>query len=580
MTVPVILVTLPSLNYLLGTFDTINLQTWWKSEPFPAEVAEITKGMQIYAEIQLATARLKAGTWAVFQSKNYGRSWKIVWNESEEIYDIVKIDNGWAILNTAGGFYETVDAGSGWTKISSLPAGNRCATANIGYGDVLICTDGRYIWKSTDIAHTWRKVCDQTTISRSGSGLKYSGPSFPGVAGACGMVLISHGPFISVSTNNGDSWTSLKFWDYSSNEYPGLDTLINQRLNRTLQGQSEFIIKQILIASIDGLTSFDCTYLVRYDELIPLPGDTQLFSRVFKSQKYATNPSETWKFSWKYLFCQYLSPSDNSQQLNAYDMPVTGETYNDRVVISAQMADDGNGNQVPHIRISRDGGATWTDIDVTQAKIVARPEQTISGPFLDNVFTTTDHYHKQAWLTGGCQNDYWIAVYYTIIHYHRNLSYDMASALSSFENKSYQARAAISKRITRTQDLDAIIHYERNVAYQMGALADGVATTIYHVGSRLIAYPIIPREFDAIISKDKTSTYQVGHLAEKRFYNSIRMNTLVLSQLETAYQMGAFLVKTDINQRLSDIERIIPQFWDVYFPDLPYSPYDSRDEEI
>jgi hypothetical protein len=55
---------------------------------------------------------------------------------------------------------------------------------------------------------------------------------------------------------------------------------------------------------------------------------------------------------------------------------------------------------------------------------------------------------------------------------------------------------------------------------------------------------------------------------------------LVLSQLENAYQMGAFLVKTDINQRLSDIERIIPQFWDVYFPDLPYSPYDSREEEI
>jgi hypothetical protein len=58
------------------------------------------------------------------------------------------------------------------------------------------------------------------------------------------------------------------------------------------------------------------------------------------------------------------------------------------------------------------------------------------------------------------------------------------------------------------------------------------------------------------------------------------MNALVLSQAESGYQMGAFLVKTDINQRLSDLERIIPQFWDVYFPDLPYSPYDSREEEI
>jgi hypothetical protein len=578
MTVPVILVTLPSQNYFLGTFDTINLQTWWKSEPLPAEVAEITKGMQIYAEIQLATSRLKDDTWAVFQSKNYGQSWRTVWNKSEEIYDTVKINNGWAILNTAGGFYETVDAGSNWTKISSLPSGQRCAIANIGNGDILICTDGRYIWKSTDIAHTWRKVCDQNTIwhgplSTWESIVYYTGPTFPCVAGACGMVLVSHGPFVSVSVNNGDSWKSLQFWDYWSYQYPGLEALIDLRLDRTFKtGQAEFIIKQILIASIDGPMPFDCTYMIRYDELKPLPGETQLFSRVFKSQNYSRYESDDWKFSWKYNFCQYLSPSDNSQQLNAYDMPFTGTTYNDRAVISAQMADDGNGNQVPHIRISRDGGVTWVDIDVTKARVGESPMQIIGGPFLDDSFI------KNTWITTSCGNEAWWVT--TQGYVRRNLTYDIDFCLSSFGAKSYQARSAISKRLTATHDIDAVIYYNRNAIYQMDALADGVATKGYPIGSRLIAFPVIPRELDAIISKDKTSTYQADHLAEKRIYKSIRMNTLVLSQAEIGYQMGAFLVKTDINQRLSDIERIIPQFWDVYFPDLPYSPYDSREEEI
>jgi hypothetical protein len=578
MTIPVILVTLPSQNYFLGTFDTISLQTWWKSEPLPAEVAEITKGMQIYAEIQLATARLKDGTWAVFQSKNYGRSWWIVWNKPEEIYDIVKINYGWALLNAAGGFYETVDAGSNWTKISSLPAGQRCAIANIGNGDMLICTDGRYIWKSTDIAHTWRKVCDQNTIWHGPlptwkSIVYYSGPTFPCVAGACGMVLVSHGPFVTVSTNNGDSWRSLQFWDYWSYEYPGLEALIDLRLDRTLKtGQAEFIIKQILIASIDGPMPFDCTYMIRYDELKPLPGETLLFSRVFKSQNYSRYVSEDWKFSWKYLFCQYLSPSDNSQQLNAYDMPITGTTYNDRVVISAQMADDGNGNQVPHIRISRDGGVTWVDIDVTKARIGELPTQMIGGPFLDDSFI------KNTWMTSSCGNEGWWVT--TEGYVRRNLTYDMNFGLLRPIYKNYQMNAAVSKRQIKAQDFDTIISKGKTSTYQADAFAQGRPISIYRIGSRFIAFPLVPQEFDAIISEHKTSTYQTDQLAEKRIYKSNRMNVLVLSQLENAYQMGAFLVKTDINQRLSDIERIIPQFWDVYFPDLPYSPYDSREEEI
>jgi hypothetical protein len=576
MTVPVILVTLPSQNYFLGTFDTINLQTWWKSEPLPAEVTEITKGMQIYAEIQLAAARLKDGTSAVFQSKNYGRSWRTVWNESEEIYDIVKINNGWAILNTAGGFYETVDAGSNWTKISSLPSAQRCAIANIGNGDILICTDGRLIWKSTDIAHTWRKVCDQNAVWLgyiNAPTRYYSGPSFPCVAGACGMVLASHGPFISVSINDGDSWGPLQFWNYWSYQYPGLQGLIDDRLIRTLKtGQPEFIIKQILLASIDGMQPFDCTYMARYDELKPLPGETQLFSRVFKSQKYSRYVSDDWKFSWKYLFCQYLSPSDNSQQLNAYDMPFTGTALNDRAVISAQMADDGNGNPVPHIRISRDGGATWVDIDLTDVRVGTGPTQIMGGPFLDDAFI------KNTWITTWCGNDAW---WVTKLGYVcRNLTYDMDYCVTARKTKPYQTQSIIAKRLTATQDLDTIIYFKRNVAQQMDALADGLATKGYPIGFRLAAFPHLPQEFDAIISEDKTSTYQADHLAEKRIYKSIRMNALVLSQSENAYQMGAFLVKTDINQRLSDIERIIPQFWDVYFPDLPYSPYDSREDEI
>ena len=38
---PVVLVSLPNLPYLLGTFDTTSFKSWWRSAPFPDELVEI-----------------------------------------------------------------------------------------------------------------------------------------------------------------------------------------------------------------------------------------------------------------------------------------------------------------------------------------------------------------------------------------------------------------------------------------------------------------------------------------------------------------------------------------------------------
>lgn len=82
------------------------------------------------------------------------------------IYEMILIKAGWIILNTSLGFYESVKAGSdgSWTQISELPGATAVpAFCNIGAGDILLCTDGRYIWRST-IRRDWTLVCDQRSI--------------------------------------------------------------------------------------------------------------------------------------------------------------------------------------------------------------------------------------------------------------------------------------------------------------------------------------------------------------------------------------------------------------------------------
>jgi len=307
--IPVTLVYLPGANYLLGTFDTEDFSHWWISAGFVG-VDHIVKGIQTYGEIHLAICKMTDGTWSIFQSKDYAQSWTEVFNTSYEIFDIVRINFGWTVINCGDGFYQSVNAGTDWVLVCGLPAAPvASAIANIGGGDILICTDGRYIWRSEDVAQTWAPVRIYEHYSEGieiegewidpvyhddgdmqhiyhgniyGQGTwppgpQYTGPSVACLDGACGKVVVGHGPYAAWSVDGGVTFGSFWSWDYFwdtddamiyddetgawHNCFPAEAYVGGNRDN--------FMVTQVLISSVDGPTADDVIWLIKTDDIAP-----------------------------------------------------------------------------------------------------------------------------------------------------------------------------------------------------------------------------------------------------------------------------------------------------------------------
>ena len=194
---PVTLLYLPETNYLVGTFDTTLQSGWWISDGFTG-VSTVVKGMQIYGSIHIALCKKTDGKWAIFRSENYAQTWTEVFTATTQtLYDMTYIIYGRVIVNASDGFYETVDSGLTWTKVSAAPMGTgSAAICNAGNGDILFATDGYRIWRSYDYARSWADVGGMT-----------NGGGSPAIAGANGVIIAAAGPYIWQSVDNGNHFT-------------------------------------------------------------------------------------------------------------------------------------------------------------------------------------------------------------------------------------------------------------------------------------------------------------------------------------------------------------------------------------
>ena len=125
-------------NFILGTFDTVNFQTWWKSEPFPGAIEEIQKPLHVYGQYHVCVCKMTNGTYSIYRTKNAGVSWISVYNTSDKIYTLTLIDYGWVVGSTSAGWIESqLDSGKTWSKISSFAPS--CKTVIITGNDVMFC---------------------------------------------------------------------------------------------------------------------------------------------------------------------------------------------------------------------------------------------------------------------------------------------------------------------------------------------------------------------------------------------------------------------------------------------------------
>jgi len=575
---PVVLLSCPNLPYFLGTFDTINFNRWWRSNALPDDIVDIKKGFHIYGRTHLAIAKRRDGRWAIYRSKNYGIDWDRVWlaAEGEAIYDLVLITYGWAIMNTSKGFYETVNAGTDWNLVLGTPGGapNAPALCNIGsdgrYSDILMCTDGRYIWRSVNKARSWTKVSDMTTIPHS---LRYySGVSIPCIAGANGRVYIGHGPFLIRSDDAGLSFIPATFWDRVSSTPP--QKVVYDRLGRKIGNQivdPGFLVNSIIISSIDGPTGSDVVFLVRIEDLYPVEGYTDLFSWTFKTEDSFRSKN----YLFRLIFQQHLSPIESGQQLDSFDVAVLGESYNDKLIFSAQT-NIIDGKPVPSLKYSLDGGTNWYDVDVSNA-MIGDPEE--GGVF--DISLVDDAFAKNTWVGPGCNNkgDYdYVELYRTQLQ-----SYEVDAMTESSERsiqKTQKLDAILVKRPGVEQNIDAILTRPSKIPYNVDGLFQGVVAASYRVDRTLEGVTAVPELLDGLVEKAIDVPYETDAHLWANLHVHDMVDALLKDKNASIYQIDAIFRRNNLPTKLVFIEKINPQFLDLMAPDIPYAPIDSRRETL
>jgi len=617
---PVAIINLPNQPFLLGTFDTTNFQNWWKSKPFPDTIQFIKKGFHVFGRSHLAIAKRADGLWAIYRSLNYGIDWERVFlaAEGEVIYEAIIIKFGWVIVNTSTGFYESVKAGvvGSWTKISSLPGASATpAFCNAGVGDVLLCTDGRYIWRSTDKARHWTLVCDQASVGTrgwyktnaelldiEGFAWTYGSPLTPAIAGANGEVVCAYGPWITTSEDGGLHWNVgwIDVWFFHWKNcwdgfYKGFEKLsesggpvfpprdvIYDRFPKSATSPPKFVIKQILVSSVNGPSIEDVSYVIRVDDLIPAPGETKLFSRVFyvhHGQYYHPVHDTTWVDdpgpTFHPKFQQFISPDENLNQLSSYETAILGEPGMDRIVVSAQTTVDSNGNPTPSLKYSSNGGKDWVTLTVSNLKVADENGLPIAGgAFFD------DSYAKSIWVCPPCDNYGW----WNYIEEERTQcqSYEMDVDIEG-ENtltEEQEVDAIVVKIGEKNDSVDSLVEKAQPTPYEIDALSEGIGLKTYSIDRGIEDEVEKTESVDAIASIDNTKDDSVDAILQKNQRFIYKIGVGLHDQNSKTYQVGVKVVRDGLIPRLSRIERLSPQMLDLYLPYVPYNPYDSAWEYI
>ncbi|MGB5101048.1 MAG: hypothetical protein WBN94_10690 [Methanothrix sp.] len=580
---PVVLVSLPNLPYLLGTFDTTSFRQWWRSAPFPDDLEEIKKGFHIYGRTHLALAQRKDGRWAIYRSKNYGIDWARVFLAApgEVIYDIVLITFGRAVLNTSLGFYETVNAGTTWDLVLDLPtAPNAPAFCNIGGGDVLMCTDGRYIWRSTNIARSWTRVCDMhsvrhTTYYYSMSGY-YTGPSIPCISGANGRVFAANGPFLVRSDDGGLTFGVVAYWEY----YPGLASLIFRPPQSLVYDRlwpmttnPGFLISQILISSIDGPEGDDVVFILKMNDVRPVVGSTELFAWTLKT--WTSNPVLAKNNHWKPIFQQYLTPSEGETHIDSYNVAVLGQNYNDKLTFSAQTRlDPATGKPIPSLKYTNDGGETWTDVDLNKIQIGnAEGGGICSGSMMD------DNFAKLTWVGPACNN---YGSYDYVEQSRRQCqSYEFDAVIEhagpTARQVSESLDALVEKAESEEESLDALIEQQISLPYDIDALVEGMTSKSYLLDRTLEGQTTEEESLDAIVALDVPVLYDLDTYIWARPRAIYHLNTLLHDKVSASYLCDVIIVEYKLGERLSMMEHKIPQFFDLVVPSQSHGAFSSKE---
>lgn len=565
--VSVALVRLPNTNYFLGTFDTINFSTWWKSNPIPGNISEILQSYWVYAQYHICIARMSNGTYSVYQSRNYGIDWVSVLNTAETIHTALLIEFGWIIIATSGGWYESRNSGRTWEKLSSMAPGCK-AVARIS-ATTLAAHDGFNIWRSTDFGHTWSRV----------QSFSYYCP--PCISGGHEVAYAGFGADILRSVDDGKSYGYMMTWTTRNTTVQGIFTM------GVSQGPDD------MVTVVQGYNTDRSTLVHYYFK------GTSAYAAIGIGFETAYSPIAV---------------------LSGYEiLPVGTGLLSMVCVYSGTKYDATRGKYVPHI-VTTTNGMNWTATpSLTGAAIYSGPDLTqqlsTGGPFI------VEDYVKWSWHGPVCHNSGFYVNSVGVSRRGLSYSMDLLLNIAQTHTKYHVASIAIKKRRLNVINLDIcnkkgvdrryVLDMLTKKAHFDSVLMDMAVKTEfvcgYELGHALQKTCISQWEDDILIQRGINKTLPVGGYVQRQFEVTCDLDIATALRLTTTYDMDAlFKKRIEVPQRnymylaryrdhtinfrikligshLLDImigaEKNIIQAVNIIVPDIGYMPLDSRDPD-
>jgi hypothetical protein len=564
---PVVLVRLPNRPQFLGTFDTTNFKDWWKSEPLPGLVSEIVDNEWCYGQYHLAVAKMQDGTYHIFRSPDYGKTWVDVYTSASEIYTLTRIYYGYMLINNASGWYKSLDTGLHWSLVSTGAPG--CKTVINIEENILVAHNGSYIFRSTDVGAHWTTVidCHLMVVKDYHYGgnrtLYYPYDVYPALAGYNNKVLAGVGPYLLMSDDAGATWIT-----HPSEIYGGWGWAIgctagascigigtnNGASNWNMNNPSKRIIQ---IVGTKGSSNADANcFMIR--AYIP-------YSNVVRH--YFTNNSG-WGSNAR--FDQPFTGYYNGK-LDAYETMVQNTNTTSTIVFSSQSAwNPLTGGYNTSQKYSTDGGWTWNELDVNQYKVYEGDPDTSTaftygGPFIEENFT------YQVWQGVPCHNSgKWVSSGY----YRRGISLD--NDLIVYHNPTINIKPDIVMKLVPDEDytMDMVTYITKNTNVTMRPTMRTMLEHQYPTWGTIKANIAHSMPSELMLVQRRNYSIPYGMPLQKAFDFQDWNDVLILGPVESTYGMNIVLVaEHDWSVRF---EKYMPQYPYMDFPQLDYDVLDTR----
>lgn len=557
-------------NYLLGTFDTTNFENWWKSEPFPGSIEEIQQPLHVFGQYHVCIVRMKNGTYSIYRTKNAGKSWVSVYNTADKIYTLNLVDYGWVIASTSTGWLESwEDAGYTWSKISSF-APNCKTVINIS-DDVLFAHDGTSVWRSYDLAESWTKVLTSTgwtsigfhdpTVTRQ---FKWNSVSEPALAGTGQTVFVGFGPYLNISEDLGKTWfTHLQGWDAGWAYYNGVgwggDQLFSPFYNTR--------ILQLVMTDVVGTTLDETVLMARVHQL-----NSNQVAYAYSGTNYKFENKGT-GFSWK---TRFSLPFANSKKgiISSYDVMRPGSPIKDRLAVVCSH----DANNKPVVTYSIDCGWTWDILDYSAVTVYeGDPTQEIASPKGQQTWDE-EYWTRSTWVGAACHNSgkYIVEKNKTV----RCISSDYDLLLNFRKTKSSIRDILIKKLFTKNLPIDVLSKKTKIKSCGFDVLGKKTVFKSY-LASSLIQDTFEKTYSDFLaIAKRNILDDSMDALIQKDNLIRVYYDVLLFDNVEKSYGMETKLIDDHVENLITSVSRYTPQAPDIRYLDIPYKPYDSRNQEV